>query len=116
MTVQFIAVTSSDDVARYVGLKRTEIFPKDLRKSHPGIFSQFEVYAIKAKTAAEALSAVYAHASNDFDNVKGVFMLIDERFGEMVIPPFLTGLRSRIHAAIFSFCAGVMPPMPILGR
>lgn len=34
----------------------------------------------------------------------------------MVIPPFLTGLRSRIHAAIFSFCAGVMPPMPILGR
>ena len=34
----------------------------------------------------------------------------------MVIPPFLTGLRSRIHAAIFSFCAGVTPPMPILGR
>jgi DNA-binding transcriptional MerR regulator len=33
-----------------------------------------------------------------------------------VIPPFLTGLRSRNHAAIFSFCAGVMPPMPILGR
>ena len=35
---------------------------------------------------------------------------------QMVIPPFLTGLRSRIHAAIFSFCAGVTPPMPILGR
>jgi hypothetical protein len=35
---------------------------------------------------------------------------------EVVIPPFLTGLCSRIHAAIFSFCAGVMPPMPILGR
>ena len=35
---------------------------------------------------------------------------------QVVIPPFLTGLRSRIHAAIFSFCAGVMPPMPILGR
>lgn len=33
-----------------------------------------------------------------------------------VIPPFLAGLRSRRHAAIFSFCAGVMPPMPILGR
>ncbi len=32
------------------------------------------------------------------------------------IPPFLTGLGSRIHAAIFSFCAGVMPPIPILGR
>jgi len=35
---------------------------------------------------------------------------------EMVIPPFLAGLCSRIHAAIFNFCAGVMPPMPILGR
>ena len=34
---------------------------------------------------------------------------------DTVIPPFLTGLCSRIHAAIFSFCAGVMPPMPILG-
>jgi hypothetical protein len=33
-----------------------------------------------------------------------------------VIPPFLTGLCSRIHAAAFSFCADVMPPMPILGR
>ena len=32
-----------------------------------------------------------------------------------VIPPFLTGFGSRIHAAIFSFCAGVIPPMPILG-
>ena len=33
-----------------------------------------------------------------------------------VIPPFLAGHIGRIHAAIFSFCAGVMPPMPILGR
>ena len=27
-----------------------------------------------------------------------------------VILPFLTGCIRRIHAAIFSFCAGVMPP------
>jgi hypothetical protein len=33
-----------------------------------------------------------------------------------VIPPFLTGLSGRIHAAIFSFCAGVTPRMPMLGR
>ena len=31
-------------------------------------------------------------------------------------PPFLTGCIRRIHAAIFSFCAGVMPPMPMFGR
>ncbi len=51
----------------------------------------------------------------------GQFMqptVTQEKFssGTPVIPPFLTGLCSRIHAAIFSFCAGVMPPMPILGR
>ena len=34
----------------------------------------------------------------------------------VVILPFLAGFGSRIHAASFSFCAGVIPPMPILGR
>jgi len=32
------------------------------------------------------------------------------------IPPFLTGCIRRSHAAIFSFWAGVMPPMPMFGR
>ena len=32
-----------------------------------------------------------------------------------VIPPFLRGLGRRIYAAIFSFCAGVIPPLPMLG-
>ena len=34
----------------------------------------------------------------------------------LVIPPFLAGWISRIYAALFSFWAGVMPPMPMLGR
>ena len=33
-----------------------------------------------------------------------------------VMPPFLTGCLSRLHAACFSFCIGVIPPMAILGR
>jgi hypothetical protein len=33
-----------------------------------------------------------------------------------VLPPFLTGCICRSYAAIFSFIAGVMPPMPMLGR
>ncbi|MGR3761080.1 hypothetical protein ACUXV3_13275 [Roseobacteraceae bacterium NS-SX3] len=33
-----------------------------------------------------------------------------------VIPPFLRGLGRRIYAAILSFWAGVIPPLPILGR
>lgn len=34
----------------------------------------------------------------------------------LVIPPFLTGCSRRTYAAIFSFWAGVMPPMPMFGR
>lgn len=34
----------------------------------------------------------------------------------LVIPPFLRGLGRRIYAAIFSFWAGVIPPLPMLGR
>jgi hypothetical protein len=36
--------------------------------------------------------------------------------GDLVIPPFLTGCARRLHAANFSFWAGVMPPMPMFGR
>lgn len=36
--------------------------------------------------------------------------------GYEVISPFLTGCIRRTYAAIFSFMAGVMPPMPMLGR
>jgi hypothetical protein len=35
---------------------------------------------------------------------------------DTVISPFLVGWISRIHAAIFSFWAGVMPPATMLGR
>ena len=36
--------------------------------------------------------------------------------GWLVIPPpFLMGSSRRIHAAVFSFMADVMPPMPMLG-
>jgi len=36
--------------------------------------------------------------------------------GRRVIPPFLMGSNRRIQAAVFSFMAGVMPPIPMLGR
>jgi hypothetical protein len=37
-------------------------------------------------------------------------------FVYVVIPPFLMGLSRRIHAAVFSFMAGVIPPIAMLGR
>ena len=36
--------------------------------------------------------------------------------GRPVIPPFLMGPSRRTQAADFSFMAGVMPPLPMLGR
>ena len=41
---------------------------------------------------------------------------IDYLYTASVIPPFLMGPSRRIQAAVFSFMAGVMPPIAILGR
>jgi len=45
--------------------------------------------------------------------VAGNFLKITE---SGVIIPFLMGYGRRTYAAILSFWAGVIPPMPILGR
>ena len=59
------------------------------------------------------------------DNVDNIMMMpslllqtmeAQEAMDKGVTPPFLTGCGRRTHAAIFSFMAGVMPPIPILGR
>ena len=39
-----------------------------------------------------------------------------KRCERTVIIPFLSGRISGLHAASFSFMAGVMPPMPMFGR
>ena len=46
----------------------------------------------------------------EVQGIKGYFVL------PLVIPPFLAGCIRRVYAAIFSFWAGVMPPMPMFGR
>ena len=48
--------------------------------------------------------------------VSGADLKLMHRIATLVISPFLTGCIGRIYAAIFIFMAGVMPPMPMLGR
>ncbi|WP_288430159.1 hypothetical protein [uncultured Agrobacterium sp.] len=84
MTIQFIVVTMSDDVFRYVGVKRTNIFPKEVRDSLPKVFAKFEVYGIKAVNPDEALAMVYDHASNGFDDVAGAVLLVDDRLAKII--------------------------------
>ncbi|PTR05168.1 hypothetical protein C8J28_1742 [Cereibacter azotoformans] len=45
-----------------------------------------------------------------------VLRLTPRSWCDLVILPTLTGRDRRTHAAIFSFMAGVTPPMPMLGR
>jgi hypothetical protein len=93
----------------------------DLNKS--GITVLADVSA-KMKAAVRQLKDVSLSAEHHEEALRMFGEMIglessrpDNEFGAgPVIPPFLTGLRSRNHAAIFSFCAGVMPPKPILGR
>ncbi len=51
--------------------------------------------------------------ADQIDKIVGLEMGADDY---VVILPFLAGRIRRIHAAIFSFMAGVMPPMPMFGR
>ena len=65
---------------------------------------------------AAALVVPYYRRFGGFDSVTAYFAGMPGGLTEMVIPPFLTGCIRRTYAAIFSFCAGVMPPMPMFGR
>jgi len=52
----------------------------------------------------------------DVSNILGGMIVSNFAHAALVIPPFSTGFRSRIYAAFSSFCFGVIPPMPMLGR
>jgi len=42
--------------------------------------------------------------------------IIPTRYGGWVIIPFLTGIGSRVHAAMANRCFGVIPPKAMFGR
>ncbi|MEQ6202217.1 hypothetical protein ABMC88_04100, partial [Sulfitobacter sp. HNIBRBA2951] len=70
------------------------------------------MYTLLKFATASALALMVAAPAMAQNRITGVTALND-RIDDMVIPPFLMGLSRRIHAAVFSFMAGVMPPMLI---
>ena len=46
------------------------------------------------------------------DLAAGMFLAFEEIIGLLVIPPFSAGADHKIHAAAFSFWAGVIAPAP----
>ena len=85
-----------------------------------GISWPIIVFALVAMTGElvmrRAAFGRHAAAVGSNDQVARYSSVNVNRVRMMVIPPFLAGCVRRIHAAIFSFIAGVMPPMPMLGR
>jgi hypothetical protein len=79
-------------------------------ETNPALFDAEELlqhFAAKTLTPLQALQAVTERIARQNPEINAF---------AVVIPPFLMGLFGRIHAASFSFCAGVIPPMPIFGR
>ena len=61
------------------------------------------------------LAHVATELGEDEDWLFGIIGEMEPEDGVVIIP-FLSGLFPGLHAASFSFMAGVIPPMPILGR
>ena len=78
----------------------------------PTVFTKNRDRLMTTDISRKVMAAILAHREI-------ALPLSDEHFsvdGTLVTPPFSTGCIRRIHATIFSFWAGVMPPMPMLGR
>ncbi len=103
-----------------------EYWPEiDLGKVQP-LFERMNGAGLAGRSATDhnlvparlPLDVQYNAAVSLFQITAAIIGLIsaDIQTGDLVIPPFLRGCSRRIHAAVFSFIAGVMPPMPMLGR
>ena len=77
-------------------------------------------YLRRAKSIEELLPWLYLKgiSTGDFSDALTALLGPDapRLSASTVIPPFLTGCIRRTYAAIFSFWAGVIPPMPMFGR
>ncbi|WP_420882826.1 transposase [Sulfitobacter pontiacus] len=102
------------------------------RKQHaPEFKTKVALEALKGEETADELASrfgvhptmIHQWKRALLEGASGVFerggrkrLEVDEEQVKGVIPPFLMGSSRRIQAAVFSFMAGVMPPIPMLGR
>ena len=89
--------------------------PEELRSFTARLLAEVKAQAILIEKLRHQLAGHRAHRFGASSETAEQLQLALET-SEMVIPPFLAGCMRRIHAAIFSFWAGVMPPMPMFGR
>ena len=75
---------------------------------------------LDTKQELDKVLSLWAGYDPDFQRVYALWTSWSAPSGRMGCsvgnPPFLQGCIRRSCAAIFSFMAGVMPPMPMLGR
>ena len=74
-------------------------------------------YKWRAKYGGMDTSMMARLKELELENARLKKMYAEERLkAEMVILPFLTGIRSRVHAAMANRCFGVNPPKAMFGR
>jgi len=83
----------------------------DLRQTYAGLAPRQALQVGRMRKASKRLKGYTGRAMRDLRSHRD-----DLPAGALVISPFLTGCVRRTYAAIFSFMAGVMPPMPMFGR
>ncbi len=100
-----------------MGLKRTDEFRKDaVRIALTSGLTRKQVADDLGVGMSTLNKWITAHRDTDVESKEDSGLAQENDRLRRVIPPFLMGFSHRIHAAVFSFIAGVMPPMPMLGR
>lgn len=78
MTFHFLVVTTSADVHQYVGVKKSNIIPKDIRHQLPDLFSNCNFASILIEPGKNAVSILTNYLLQDIDRRTGVLLLVED--------------------------------------
>ena len=102
-------------------MAHTELNLRERRRIEDMLNAKIPVREIAAEIGRH-VSTVYrdikrnGYTDEKLPELNGYYGIVAQKAATQVISPFLMGSSRRIQVAVFSFMAGVMPPIPILGR
>jgi hypothetical protein len=78
MTFHFIVVTSSEEVHRYIGVKKQGIVQKDVREDYSHLFDQCIISPVLIKPGQIVEDVVVSFFKEYVDNPSGVVLVVEE--------------------------------------